>query len=63
MPTPAEADVREIVTVQLSPEQRSNIEAATGVKLNELSFFKLSGSAARQLNPALLEGHAVVACW
>jgi hypothetical protein len=58
-----DGEVHEIATVTLTQEQRAQIEKATGVKLNELSVLKVAGLAARQFNPSLLQGVAVVACW
>jgi hypothetical protein len=56
-------DVTEVATVALTEEQKALIAKATGVSVNELSVLKVTGAGARQLNPALLEGLAVVACW
>jgi len=64
MSAPADkGDIAEISTVSLTDEQKAHISKATGVAVHELSVLKISGGGARQLNPALLQGHALVACW
>jgi hypothetical protein len=64
MPTHAKKnEVEELATIALTAEQKDEIAKATGVSVNELSVLKVSGLAARQLNPSLLQGHTVVACW
>jgi hypothetical protein len=54
---------QEVKTIPLTSEQKAEIEQSTGVSLNELTVLKLSGSGARELSPALVQGHAVVCCW
>ena len=56
-------DTTELATVALTAEQKAHITKVTGVAVHELSVLKVSGGGARQLNPALLQGHALVACW
>jgi hypothetical protein len=57
------SDIKEVATIALTDEQRDMIEKATGVKLHELSVLKLTGAGARALNPVLVAGTSVVACW
>lgn len=57
------SDIKEVATINLTDEQRAMIEDATGVKVRELSVLKHTGLGARALNPALLTGSSVVACW
>lgn len=61
--TAQKGDTAELATIALTAEQKSHIAKATGVSISELSVLKVTGAGARQLNPALLSGHAVVACW
>jgi len=64
MPTHAnKSEVEELATIPLTAEQKAEIAKLTGVSINELSVLKVSGLGARQLNPSLLQGHTVVACW
>jgi hypothetical protein len=62
-PSATSTDVKEVATIALTDEQRDMIEKATGVKLQELSVLRHTGSGARALNPVLIAGSSVVACW
>jgi len=60
---PDKGDTAELATFSLSADQKAHIAKATGVTVSELSVLRITGAEARHLNPALLQGHALVACW
>jgi hypothetical protein len=55
--------VKEVTTINLTDEQRSVIERATGVALREISVLEHTGISARELNPGLLKAVSMVLCW
>jgi hypothetical protein len=55
--------VKEVATINLTDEQRSLIERATGVALREISVLEHTGTSARELSALLLKGSSVVLCW
>ncbi len=55
--------VKELVTIKLTDEQRSLIERATGVVVKEISVLEHAGASARALAPGLLKASSLVMCW
>ena len=56
-------DIKEVISVKLTDEQRAAIQRATGVSFKEISVIEHAGESARQLAPGLLKASSVVMCW
>lgn len=56
-------EAKELATIALTDEQRSEIERVTGVAPKEMSVLEHTGSSAREFDCSLLKAQEVVLCW
>jgi len=56
-------DAKEVATIKLTDEQRSAIERATGVKVNEITVLEHAGESARRLSPGVLKASSLIMRW